>query len=556
MLIALDVSGVALIDHLSVEFTEKLNILSGETGAGKSILIDAVNLALGGRADRELIRTGEERARVQALFDVSKNTAAKAFLDEMALETDGGLVAVSREITRSGRSVARIAGQIMPIATVRAFTAHLVDVHGQHEHQSLFDPAAQLGCVDGFDEQTILPLREKTAQAYRQWRAAQRALKEFAGTPQERAQQMDMLAYQIQEIDAAQLQAGEDEQLAQRRLFFKNAQKVADAVSSAKQALESSALDAVLQASRALSAVGAVDARYGDVADQLADSYYTLEDLRSQVAQMADELDYDEREIDRVEDRWELLRRLTRKYGADAQAVLAYRDQAADKLETLRQSDQAVAKMQKRIDQAQAAYEKAASALHDARERTAQAFSNAVLGQLKDLSMGRVQFAVSLGEAAPSALGIDEASFLFSPNAGEPLKPFSKVSSGGELSRMMLAIKTITAQRDGVDTMIFDEIDTGISGRVAMAVGRKMRAIAENRQVLCITHLPQIAVGGQTHFLIEKSEREGRTVTQLTPLSGQARVAEIARLSGGTQSESALAHAREMLLEAQGALEK
>lgn len=556
MLIALDVSGVALIDHLSVEFTEKLNILSGETGAGKSILIDAVNLALGGRADRELIRTGEERARVQALFDVSKNTAARAFLDEMALETDGGLVAVSREITRSGRSVARIAGQIMPIATVRAFTAHLVDVHGQHEHQSLFDPAAQLGCVDGFDEQTILPLREKTAQAYRQWRAAQRALKEFAGTPQERAQQMDMLAYQIQEIDAAQLQAGEDEQLAQRRLFFKNAQKVADAVSSAKQALESSALDAVLQASRALSAVGGVDARYGDVADQLADSYYTLEDLRSQVAQMADELDYDEREIDRVEDRWELLRRLTRKYGADAQAVLAYRDQAADKLETLRQSDQAVAKMQKRIDQAQAAYEKAASALHDARERTAQAFSNAVLGQLKDLSMGRVQFAVSLGEAAPSALGIDEASFLFSPNAGEPLKPFSKVSSGGELSRMMLAIKTITAQRDGVDTMIFDEIDTGISGRVAMAVGRKMRAIAENRQVLCITHLPQIAVGGQTHFLIEKSEREGRTVTQLTPLSGQARVAEIARLSGGTQSESALAHAREMLLEAQGALEK
>lgn len=556
MLIALDVSGVALIDHLSVEFTEKLNILSGETGAGKSILIDAVNLALGGRADRELIRTGEERARVQALFDVSKNTAAKAFLDEMALETDGGLVAVSREITRSGRSVARIAGQIMPIATVRAFTAHLVDVHGQHEHQSLFDPAAQLGCVDGFDEQTILPLREKTAQAYRQWRAAQRALKEFTGTPQERAQQMDMLAYQIQEIDAAQLQAGEDEQLAQRRLFFKNAQKVADAVSSAKQALESSALDAVLQASRALSAVGAVDARYGDVADQLADSYYTLEDLRSQVAQMADELDYDEREIDRVEDRWELVRRLTRKYGADAQAVLAYRDQAADKLETLRQSDQAVAKMQKRIDQAQAAYEKAASALHDARERTAQAFSNAVLGQLKDLSMGRVQFAVSLGEAAPSALGIDEASFLFSPNAGEPLKPFSKVSSGGELSRMMLAIKTITAQRDGVDTMIFDEIDTGISGRVAMAVGRKMRAIAENRQVLCITHLPQIAVGGQTHFLIEKSEREGRTVTQLTPLSGQARVAEIARLSGGTQSESALAHAREMLLEAQGALEK
>jgi DNA repair protein RecN (Recombination protein N) len=556
MLIALDVSGVALIDHLSVEFTEKLNILSGETGAGKSILIDAVNLALGGRADRELIRTGEDRARVQALFDVSKNTAAKAFLDEMALETDGGLVAVSREITRSGRSVARIAGQIMPIATVRAFTAHLVDVHGQHEHQSLFDPAAQLGCVDGFDEQTILPLREKTAQAYRQWRAAQRALKEFAGTPQERAQQMDMLAYQIQEIDAAQLQAGEDEQLAQRRLFFKNAQKVADAVSSAKQALESSALDAVLQASRALSAVGAVDARYGDVADQLADSYYTLEDLRSQVVQMADELDYDEREIDRVEDRWELLRRLIRKYGADAQAVLAYRDQAADKLETLRQSDQAVAKMQKRIDQAQAAYEKAARALHDARERTAQAFSNAVLGQLKDLSMGRVQFAVSLGEAAPSALGIDEASFLFSPNAGEPLKPFSKVSSGGELSRMMLAIKTITAQRDGVDTMIFDEIDTGISGRVAMAVGRKMRAIAENRQVLCITHLPQIAVGGQTHFLIEKSEREGRTVTQLTPLSGQARVAEIARLSGGTQSESALAHAREMLLEAQGALEK
>ncbi len=556
MLIALDVSGVALIDHLSVEFTEKLNILSGETGAGKSILIDAVNLALGGRADRELIRTGEERARVQALFDVSKNTAARAFLDEMALETDGGLVAVSREITRSGRSVARIAGQIMPIATVRAFTAHLVDVHGQHEHQSLFDPAAQLGCVDGFDEQTILPLREKTAQAYRQWRAAQRALKEFAGTPQELAQQMDMLAYQIQEIDAAQLQAGEDEQLAQRRLFFKNAQKVADAVSSAKQALESSALDAVLQASRALSAVGGVDARYGDVADQLADSYYTLEDLRSQVAQMADELDYDEREIDRVEDRWELLRRLTRKYGADAQAVLAYRDQAADKLETLRQSDQAVAKMQKRIDQAQAAYEKAASALHDARERTAQAFSNAVLGQLKDLSMGRVQFAVSLSEAAPSALGIDEASFLFSPNAGEPLKPFSKVSSGGELSRMMLAIKTITAQRDGVDTMIFDEIDTGISGRVAMAVGRKMRAIAENRQVLCITHLPQIAVGGQTHFLIEKSEQEGRTVTQLTPLSGQARVAEIARLSGGTQSESALAHAREMLLEAQGALEK
>jgi len=555
MLIALDVSSVALIDHLSVEFTEKLNILSGETGAGKSILIDAVNLVLGGRADRDLIRTGQERANVQALFDISQNEAALAFLAQHELEAEDGLVAVSREITRSGRSVARIAGQIMPISQVKAFTAHLVDVHGQHEHQSLFDPAAQLKCVDDFGESEIAPLKDETAACYHAWREAEKALRDFAGTPQQRAQQMDMLAYQIGEIDAAKLIPGEDEALEKRRTFFKNAQKVAQAVTGANDALAQSGMDALLAASRALSAVAQVDARYGEAADKLADSYYTLEDLSHEIAQMADELDYDEREIDRVEDRWELIRHLMRKYGADVNAVIAYREEAEKKLELLKKSDQAVLDMQKRIAKEQKRYEAAAEKLHAARERTGQAFSQAVLEQLQDLSMGRVQFAVAFESVQPSANGSDEAKFLFSPNAGEPLKDFAKVSSGGELSRMMLAIKALTAQRDGVGTMIFDEIDTGISGRVAMAVGKKMRGIAQNRQVLCITHLPQIAVGGQTHFLIEKSEQEGRTVTQLTPLSGQARVAEIARLAGGTITDSALRHAQEMLEEVQSEIE-
>lgn len=552
MLLDLEIQNVALIEKLSIEFSPGLNILTGETGAGKSIVIDSIGLALGGRADRGLIRTGEDRMRVQAVFDVSKNAAARAYLAENGLEDEDGTVSVVREVAASGRNLTRIAGQLMPLASLRAFTALIVDVHGQHEHQSLLNEATHLRCLDAWAGAGVEALRQDTAAAYAAARAAKKRLDDFASDPAELARRMDMLSFQISEITAAALEPGEEERIAERLVRLKNAGRIAAAIAQAHAVLSGGAPGRIREAAEALSSVAAYEPRCAGLADRLSECYYTLEDTGYELGSVADEIgSYDEREVDALEDRREAIGALKRKYGADIPAILAHRDRAQVQLDALASGEDTMRRLRAEYERCHAALDDACAALSRARRAAAAEFCAAVMRHLADLSMPAARFEAVFSPAAPGADGADEVRFHISPNAGEPLKPLIRIASGGELSRIMLALKTITAERDCISTMIFDEIDTGISGRVAGAVAAKMRAIAGARQVICVSHLAPIAVAGDRHFLIEKRELDGRTSTSLRPIAGEERVREVARLTGAGETAAAMAAAREMLRRAE-----
>jgi DNA repair protein RecN (Recombination protein N) len=553
MLISLDVKNVALIESLHVEFSGGLNILSGETGAGKSILIDSLGLALGERADRGLIRTGQEKAVVQALFDISENEAAQAFIAENQLECDEGICSVSRDISALGRSVCRICGVIVPLNMLKVFTGLIVDIHGQHEHQSLLREEYHLKCVDGFGGGEIAELLSKTEKSYGEFAKAKKKLRDFAGSAQEMAQRMDTLAYQIDEIKAAGLRSGEEEELLKRREFFKNAQQIVQAVSGAKSVLDGGLLGGLKNAAKGMETIGRFDERYQKIAERIDESYYNLEDISFEIASLAEGLEYDEREVDAVEERLEALNMLKRKYGKDGKdidQVLEHLALAQEELERLINGEATLKRLEDEGEKARAALERDCDVLSRERKKTAGLFCKRVVEHLADLSMSKIRFEAEFERKEPSAQGWDSVRFLIAANPGEAPKPLSKTASGGEMSRIMLALKSITAQNDGIGTMIFDEIDTGISGRVAMTVASKMRSIARDRQVLCVTHLATIAAAGDVHFLIEKSSEKESTVTRLQRLDGEERVAEIARLSGGVQSEAAMVHAREMLSKA------
>ncbi|MGI5898501.1 MAG: DNA repair protein RecN [Christensenellales bacterium] len=550
MLISLDVKNVALIESLHVEFLKGLNILSGETGAGKSILIDALGLALGERADRGLIRTGQEKAVVQALFDISANEAALAFIDENQLECDEGVCSASREISVSGRSVCRICGMVVPLNMLKTFTGLIVDIHGQHEHQSLLKEEYHLKCVDGFGGAEIADLLGRTEKSYGDFSGARKRLRDFAGSASEMARRIDTLAYQIDEIKAANLRPGEEEELSKRKEFFKNAQQIAQAVSDAKSVLDGGLLGFLKNAARGLETAGRFDGKYRELAERIDESYYNLEDVSYEISSLAEGLEYDEREVDAVEERLEALNMLKRKYGKDISEVLKHLSSAQDELERLINGEATLKKLEEEVEKARNILERDCEVLSLARKKTAGLFCERVVEHLADLNMSKIRFEAEFEKREPSAQGWDSIRFMIAANPGEALKPLSRTASGGEMSRIMLALKSITAQNDGIDTMIFDEIDSGISGRVAMSVAKKMRSIAKDRQVLCVTHLATIAAAGDAHFLIEKSSAQDRTVTKLQRLEGDERTAEIARLSGGGESETAMAHAREMLVKA------
>ena len=552
MLISLDVKNVALIKSLSVELSQGLIILSGETGAGKSILIDSLGLALGERADRGLIRTGSDKAFVQALFDVSQNEAAMAFIRENELDCEDGSCAVSREITSSGRSVCRICGQIVPLNMLKAFTSLIVDIHGQHEHQSLMNDDYHLRCIDSFGAKDIAHLQKNVADAYADYAHLRKKLRDFAGSPQEMAQKIDMLAYQIDEIKVAKLKVDEEDELIKRRDFFRNAQQIAAAVIEAREKLSGAVMGDLKTAARGMASVGRFDEKYAEIAEKLDECYYTLEDISFDVSSMADDLDYDEREVDAVEERLEAISMLKRKYGKSIFKILEYLENAQSELDRLVNSEATLNKMTVAIETAKKRLEEECAALSNKRKSVANDFCKRVVEHLKDLSMSKIKLEAEFEKAEISANGWDAVRFMLAANPGEPLKPLSKTASGGELSRIMLALKSVSAQSDSIGTMIFDEIDTGISGRAAVCVAAKMRSIARNKQVLCVTHLASIAAAGDAHFLIEKASTDDSTVTHLKLLEGERRVAEIARLSGGGETAAALLHAREMMAQAAG----
>ena len=559
MLVELSIKNIALIESLRVEFARGFNVLTGETGAGKSIVVDSVNLALGGRADRDMIRTGAQKGMVQALFDVSENEKARAYLSEIGIDAEDGLIAVRRELSREGRNLCRISDVAVPVATLRQLTSMLMDVHGQHEHQALLNPARHIGFLDDFAGEAVTGLRENVSQLYMARGKIAAELKARMNDVADKERLSDMLAFQVQEITSAKLKPGEEEKLEKKLAVLENAEKIRTGVETAYTLVyqgdgrSASAQEALLRAAEAMERIGGLNERYGALAGRLRELFYAAQDVGYELQAQMDDLDFEPALIEKIAARLDLIGRLERKYGASVEEVIRFGEDAAQRLEALKTSDEAIADLKKRYRAADAELREACAALSEQRKLAAQKLAEQICAQLKDLGMARTRFEVRVEpEAKPTATGMDRVEFMISPNPGEPLRPLASIASGGEISRVMLALKAISLDAEGVDSMIFDEIDTGVSGRMAQVVGEKMCLIARRRQVLCITHLPQIAALGDAHFMVEKVAGEDRTDTHVRALDLDGRIHELSRLVGGANdSESSLSHAAHMLKDAE-----
>ena len=559
MLLELTIKNIALIESLRVEFAQGFNVLTGETGAGKSIVVDSVNLALGGRADRDMIRTGAEKGMVQALFDISGNPRALAFAQEQGIDAENGVIAVRRELSRGGRNLCRVSDVVVPLNTLKQLTTLLMDVHGQHEHQALMNPARHLGFLDAFGGEAHGALCAEVAGLHAERGRIGSSLKKLMRDASEKERLADMLTFQAREIGAAHLKPGEEEKLEKRLAMLENAEKIKTGVETAYALVYrgdgrgASAQEGLLQAAEAMERIASISENYAALAGRLREVYYAAQDVGYELQAQMDGLDFEPDQLDKIAGRLDLIRRLERKYGATVEEVIAYGQSVNERLAALNSSDEAIAALKKQYREADARLRQACEALSARRKVSAAVLAEKICEQLKDLGMGRTRFEVRIEpEEKPTAAGMDRVEFMISPNPGEPLRPLAAIASGGEISRVMLALKVISMDSEGVDAMIFDEIDTGVSGRMAQVVGEKMCMIARSRQVLCITHLPQIAALGDAHFIVEKVVGENRTDTYVRALDWDGRVHEISRLVGGAQdSESSLSHAEHMLRDAE-----
>ena len=558
MLVELTIKNIALIESLRIEFAQGFNVLTGETGAGKSIVVDSISLALGGRADRDMIRTGAERGMVQALFDVSGNPRAQAVLKGLDIEAEDGLVAIRRELSRSGRNICRVGDVVVPLNTLKQLTATLMDIHGQHEHQTLMNPAKHLDFLDAFGGEAHGARLERVAGLYAERSHVASELKRLMNDVSERERLVDVLSFQVQEISAAKLKPGEEQKLEKKLGLLENAERIRQSVEGATTLVYQgdgrapSAQEALLRAADAMDRIGPLNERYAALASRLRELYYGAQDVGYELQALLDDLDFEPDLLDKVAARLDAIRKLERKYGDTVEAVIEFGAKAADRLNGIKGSDAAITELKKRYKAADSALREACADLTAVRRQSATRLSERICEQLKDLGMGKTRFEVRVEPLAkPTAAGMDGVEFMISPNPGEPLRPLASIASGGEISRVMLALKAISVDSEGVDAMVFDEIDTGVSGRMAQVVGEKMCLIAKTRQVLSITHLPQIAALGDAHFLVEKVAGEDRTDTHVRLLDEAGRVRELSRLVGGAQdSESSLSHGAHMLKEA------
>ena len=559
MLLQLLIRNIALIDQIELSFGEGMHVLTGETGAGKSIVVDAVSLLLGGRADRELIRTGCEKAYAEGLFDLRDCDGAKKWLRQHEIDQEEGTVTLAREISISGRSVCRVQGMALPLSQMKELAALLMDLHGQHEHQSLLDDKNHLACLDALGDGAHQGYLAETAAAYAAYHAAHAAYSRLKRESVNREEKLKQLQEQEAELSAAQLTEGEEEALAQERERFRSSEKIVQALRESSEALYEagggkSAVELTRAAMRALAGIERLGAPYDELYKRAESLYYDLEDLGLTVRGELDAMDDDPERAAQVEERLDLIRKLSRKYGPTTGDMLKTLDSIREQLSQYESLDSTLAALKKKAQDAYRVYYTAAMRLSDSRKALARQFEQRMEAQLNDLNMRGTRFYVDFDaeRPAPAANGMDALRFLIAPNAGEEKKPLAKIASGGELSRVMLSLKAISAERDAIPSMVFDEIDTGISGRTAQVVAQKMWDIARYRQVICVTHLQQIAAMATRHYLVKKAEKDGRTNTFVTELDGDARIAEIARMLSGVSenSESSLAHARHMLEEA------
>ena len=536
MLLELHVRNLALIEQADVEFSEGLNIMTGETGAGKSIIIGSVNLALGQKASRESIRSGAEAAYVELVFSVEEEKRAALEQLDVCPDADGILI-ITRKITAS-RSVSRINDETVTAARLRQVTGLLLDIHGQHEHQSLLHPSKHLEILDTYAKPRIHALKPDIESAYRRYKALGEKLAEMSGDAESRRREADFLQFEIQEIEAAALKEGEEESLTEQYRRFSNGRKILESLSAAYEAVETEGLG---QAMHQLGQVVDYDQGLQPILDQLYDAESILNDARHAINAYMEELNFDEEELSRIEERLDLIHNLQAKYGNTVAKVQEALDEKRIRLDELEHFDEYRRQTEEEYKKVTAELEKLCEALSGERQTAAAALTEKIRAGLEELNFLDVRFAMEFTRLDHfTANGFDEAEFKISTNPGEPVRSLGLVASGGELSRIMLAIKTVLADSDDIPTLIFDEIDTGISGRTAQKVSQQLAVIARSHQVICITHLPQIAAMADAHFEIAKSADGGKTRTQIHRLSHEEMVEELARLLGGAEITDAV----------------
>jgi len=545
MLLELSIENFILIDNITITFGKGLNVITGETGAGKSIIIDAVNIVIGEKASKDYIKQGKDKAIIQAVFDIS-SINLKTILDENGISYEENLLIFSREIHDTGRSLARINGRIVPLSTIKEISKYIIDIHGQHEHQSLLYSENHLNMIDLYGAESIKKILLKVKESYNRIIEIEKELKSLHFDDRERERRIDLLKFQIDEIDSCSLRVGEDEELSKNYKLLKNSKEIYSTVHRVYEMISPSFNNDLTISSIISKLIGEfqnianLDDKLNLFYNELQDIDYRLQDLGTDLRHYKDEITFDPKLLKEIEIRIDTINNLKRKYGNSIENILNYRDELYRELQEIENSAERVNILKKELNKYKKEYYHYSEILSVERKKFAKKFEKEIIQELNDLNLEKTKFKVNItqnldidGNIVISRYGIDKIEFLISTNPGEPLKPLSKVASGGEISRIMLAMKVLLAEIDNIPILIFDEIDTGISGKTANIVGEKLALISDTHQTICVTHLPQIAVMANYHLFIEKTLYKNKTITNIRILNYEERIEEISRLIGG-----------------------
>lgn len=550
MLQELSIKNFAIIDEVTVSFTNGMTVLTGETGAGKSIIIDAVNLLVGGRGSAQFVRYGEQKAEIEGLFYLQASHPCHKKLKEYGIDIEEGMLVLRREISSNGKSVCRVNGKLMTISILRELGSTLVDIHGQHEHQQLMNEYFHISLLDQFGQEEIFDALKAYKAVYKEYEEVHNKLSELNTNEQQLAQRLDLLQFQLQEITGANLQLNEDVYLEEEKNCLDNFEDIFKAIHSGYEGLqgEGRGLDFVGHVMSHLEAAVELDERYKPLEESVANCFYMLEDVTSSLRNELELLEFNPERQNEVEFRLNEINQLKRKYGATVDEILEYSSQVEEEIEMIQNRDSRVEELEKRLVSLHEDLLLEANQLSNVRKKWASKLEKAIHNELEHLYMDKAIFQIHFQSKKESDDGIDHVQFQISTNPGEPLKPLSKVASGGELSRMMLALKTIFTKHQGTTSIIFDEVDTGVSGRIAQAMAEKIQKISVDSQVLCISHLPQVAAMADTHLLISKKISGQRTQTIINQLNKKEKIKEISRMISGAEiTEITKKHASELL---------
>ena len=550
MLLEISIKNFAIIEAISLNFEKGMTVLTGETGAGKSIIIDAMNMMLGARATTDVIRHGAPKAEIEGLFSIENSQALQEIFDEQGLEL-GDEIIIRREILQNGRSVSRVNGQMVNLSVLRAIGQHLVDIHGQHDQEELMRPQLHIQMLDEFGDTDFLELKQSYQTNFEAYRQMRKQLLEIKKNQEEHKARIEMLEFQMAEIESAALQPGEDLKLNQERDKLLNHKNIADTLTNAYTMLDNeefSSLANVRSAMNDMESLEEYDAEYREISTSLSESYYALEDVTKRLEDIIEDLDFDGNRLMQIESRLDLIHSITRKYGGNVDDVLLYFAKITEEYNLLTGNNLSSEDMETELKQLEVSLVDLASKLASARHNLAQQLEIEIQQELKDLYMDKARFQVQFTKGKFSREGNESVEFYISTNPGEDFKPLVKVASGGELSRLMLAIKSVFSRKEGKTSIVFDEVDTGVSGRVAQAIAQKIHKIGQHGQVLAISHLPQVIAIADYQFFIEKISNEHSTVSTVRLLTVEERVEEVAKmLAGENVTEAALSQARELL---------